>query len=241
MTDRQKRIIKLMEATHEICRRNGIFYCLAYGSILGAVRHKGFIPWDNDFDIFISINDREKFREILTRELPEDMKLFIWDKEENYHPCFDRVSFKDTPHEKAHVDVFSLVGLPSDEKERARFINRCYYTYHVLCCRIKDPSYSYSKNRKKIKLVKAALFFLSEKRIKKIYKRLYDKYPIDDYDEVYSVSSRRRFQNYTKKADWFDTIDVPFEYLMLPIPRNYDAVLTQLYGDYMTPVEFFTE
>ena len=57
--EQQEILLNILQKTHEYCEKNGLRYCLAYGTLIGAVRHKGFIPWDNDADIFMPRPDFE--------------------------------------------------------------------------------------------------------------------------------------------------------------------------------------
>ena len=66
----QQRLIEMADAVTAILDRRGIRYLMAYGSLLGAVRHQGFIPWDDDIDIAMSVEDEHRFEEVAPKELP---------------------------------------------------------------------------------------------------------------------------------------------------------------------------
>ncbi len=231
----QPKVLELIKTIDTICSSNGFTYSLAYGSVLGAVRHKGFIPWDADIDIIIPIDDVEKFRELMRGNLPENMKIYEWDKEKKYHPCFDRVAYIDFPHEIIHVDVYALIGLPKDGKKRKRFIKKCYYSYHILSTKEKNLKYSLDKNIWKLKLIKIALLPISVDLIKRIYHKIQNQYPYSKAENVYAMTSIYQLHDFTKKRDLLDVMRVAFEDTNLPIPKRYDEYLTHIYGDYMTP------
>ena len=67
--------LKMLKEIDRICRKHDISYRLDSGTLIGAVRHKGFIPWDDDADIIMRRNDWERFREVAPAELPDSMEL----------------------------------------------------------------------------------------------------------------------------------------------------------------------
>lgn len=234
----QNKVLEIMLSINTICKRNNIDYSLAYGGTLGAVRHRGFIPWDPDMDIIIPLDQEEKFRTAMQAELPDNMDILIWENEYNYHPCFDRIIMKGFNQEEVHVDVFSLCGLPNNPIKRKLFIYECFYAYHILSCRVKNPNYSKKKNRWKVKIIKKSLFFISEKQIKCIYYSLKHRYPFSEATDTYNIATGYKNRDITKKSVLYDTIQAEFENCKFPIPREYDMYLTQLYGDYMIPVKY---
>ena len=70
MTEKQKYLLKLFREVDEICREHNLRYVLAGGSLIGALRHEGFVPWDDDVDLYMPRSDWEKFIEICKTELP---------------------------------------------------------------------------------------------------------------------------------------------------------------------------
>ena len=75
MTDLQERMLLLLKEIDAICRKNNITYFLFAGTALGAARHKGFIPWDDDTDIIMDLENYERFLSIINEELPEDRAI----------------------------------------------------------------------------------------------------------------------------------------------------------------------
>lgn len=71
MTEKQEYLLKLFREVDEICREHNLRYVLAGGSLIGALRHEGFVPWDDDVDLYMPRSDWEKFVEICKTELPE--------------------------------------------------------------------------------------------------------------------------------------------------------------------------
>lgn len=233
--EQQKLVLRLIKEVDKICIKHDLRYTLGFGSVLGAVRHKGFIPWDSDMDIIIPVTSEDSFRKAFDADLPEDMCIHKWGIEDNYHPCFDRIAFKDIPHELVHVDVYESCGVPDDLKKRKRFINECYYTYHILACKIKDPKYSRPRNRWKVRAIKLALSLVPKSFVINRYRSIQSRYDYDTHDNVFCITSIYRMHDYMIKKDLLDTVRVPFEDIKLPIPRKSHEYLSHLYGDYMTP------
>ena len=128
-----------------ICRRNNIQYFLAYGTLLGAIRDDGQIPWDYDIDVMIKIQDRKKLIEVLKNELGSDYYYAYLDNTPRYPTYCLRVCKKGYHFNAIHVDVFFLIGCPNKESARIKFL-----TKRSLYCkrRLKKNSYFWfcSKN-----------------------------------------------------------------------------------------------
>lgn len=91
-------LLDIMDAVDLICKNNNIKYYLIGGTLLGAVRHRGFIPWDDDLDIVMPRRDYERFIELCKTELPEKYNL-LWITEQNdYHKMFAKVALKGTSY-----------------------------------------------------------------------------------------------------------------------------------------------
>jgi len=185
----------------------------------------------------------EKLRTTLLSDLPKEIRLHIRGREPGYHPAFDRLSFNSIPHEIVHVDIFPLIGAPSSEKERRRFTKRCFNTYRVL--RWKHINTAFFTKRKNpvmrllkamaIALIKAMMYLVPDRFICYMYTSLENKYNFDDAEYVYTIGSAYGFKECLPKSVIMDSIFVPFEDTILPVPREYHVYLTSVYGDYMTP------
>lgn len=104
----QKYGLKILCELHNICEANNLKYILDYGTLLGAVRHGGYIPWDDDIDVAMPREDFEKFKEISSKQLPEDMILQTHESQENYYMPFPKIIIDDgeyTEERVAHFDI----------------------------------------------------------------------------------------------------------------------------------------
>lgn len=234
LTENKKRILELLKVFDEACG-DEIPYILGYGSALGAVRHHGFIPWDTDVDVVFPIDRLSELRNRILKILPDDMILYQWDKEKYYHPGFDRLSFKDCSHNELHIDIYPLSGAPNDAEERADYCAKSYRAYKILHCKYKNIRYSRPKNVVPILLLKVCLMFCSRKRYINILRKYEYMYPYESATKYRCIFSSYGEKDSTCREDLETAIRVPFEHLMLPIPKRYDEYLTSIYGDYMTP------
>lgn len=234
----QKQVLKLVKIFDEVCEENNIKYTLAAGSVLGAVRHKGFIPWDPDMDVIVPINQfdllREKLNERIAKE--KNLKLYQWDKEPKYYEVVDRFCIKNIPHQSLHLDIFPLIGAPSDIKKQKRFVKKCFYSYKFLRSKNCDTNFSNPNHVKYIKIMKIFAHVFSDKFIINWYNKLQKKYDLDTCEYAYILSSGYGINELLKKDVFLDTYKTNFEDAKLSIPRQYDYYLKQIYGnDYMTP------
>lgn len=126
-----------------ICEQNNIRYYLMYGTLLGAVRHKGFIPWDDDIDISIPRKDYEKLKQILKNENNRIYTLVSWEHDKDYPYIFPKVIDTRTKlRERAfrhlnfqygvYIDIFVMDGLPEDKLTRVLMEKRHKFLYQLI-------------------------------------------------------------------------------------------------------------
>ena len=133
MTEKQKYLLKLFREVDEICREHNLRYVLAGGSLIGALRHEGFVPWDDDVDLYMPRPDWEKFIEICKTELPPDREIQCSEVDRNYTNSFPRYAStnpwaihksqmigKDCGGEI--IDILTLDPVPADDKEYEKYI-----------------------------------------------------------------------------------------------------------------------
>ena len=120
----KKRLVEIAKYLDELCQKNGLTMYMAAGTLLGAVRHKGFIPWDDDIDVFLTRPDYDRLIEICRADNGGRYRLFAHELDENYLYTFAKMVDSDTLLiEKGgdagvemglYVDIFPLDGLGND-------------------------------------------------------------------------------------------------------------------------------
>ena len=132
MTEKQKYLLKLFREVDEICREHNLRYVLAGGSLIGALRHEGFVPWDDDVDLYMPRPDWEKFTEICKTELPPDREIQCSEVDRNYTNSFPRYASTNTCaiHKSQIIgkdcggeiiDILTLDPIPADDKEYEKY------------------------------------------------------------------------------------------------------------------------
>ena len=207
------RMLKIM---HDLCEKHGVRYFLISGSLLGAIRHKGFIPWDDDLDIAMTRADYEQFIEKVVPELPNDI--------------FFQNSFTDK-----HYPPAGLVEARLRDKY-SKYTDK--YKYHdglLVDIFVFDKAYLPSQPLVVLQNMLLRLFRSDRIRIAILKKiaRLSNKllYCSSFYCNPYQM--RRKLSAF-EEAIFFPLKKAPFEDFEVYIPNNSDAYLTRIYGDYMT-------
>lgn len=144
----QRRIIGNMEAIDQVCREHGLRYYLWAGTMLGAVRHKGFIPWDDDMDICMPRPDYEQLIAHWHEWLPKPYKVIAPETDARYPYPFAKIEDASTTVlerpdfkflEGVYIDVFPIDGAPAGERERKHHFKRYKFWRHLLFLRGRDP------------------------------------------------------------------------------------------------------
>lgn len=244
--------IDILKEVVKICNRNNLIYYISGGTFLGAVRHKGFIPWDDDIDIAMPRKDYEKFRIIANQELPKGYKYRNFKDDNEIKTCFSRVEnskvkVKDTSAintdiRNAWIDIFPLDGMP---KSKIKFFIR---KYRLLYLRMMFQYSQFSKivnqnlpNRplhEKI-LIKIGKIIPFEKILntkKYMYKIDKTLQKISENESIYYMNflGIYKFKSVMLKDEIYkEGALYEFEGEMYNAPKEYDKYLTQIYGDYM--------
>lgn len=230
-------ILEILMYVHELCNKNDISYCLAYGSVLGAIRHKGFIPWDDDADIYMTLNEYEKFRESLQNE--QNKKYYLQElrsidgmitiaKLRLNGTTFIEELYRDYDmHQGIYIDIFILFNAPKSNIQK-KFMN--FANQYMIIKELSNRNYI---RRKAFIPILTLLRFLPKNFLRKrALKELY-KYRNQESAIYYDIDMRKYSKSFWNKNDIFPAKSVNFEGTTLLIPQNYDLYLSRLYGDYM--------
>lgn len=229
--------LDILKAFIDVCKKNSLNYYLLGGSCLGAVRHHGIIPWDDDIDVGLLRADYNKFMEVGQKYLPEHYFLQNYRTDPEYYVNFakirdSRTTFIESSLKNLHInhgvyiDVFPLDYYPEKSmlfkakdlllKARASVEYEADFSYKMKALQKISRVFCPSVNR------------AVEKRDELMQS-------VSNSNLIANICGAWRDKEITPK-EWFgDGIEVEFEDILVNIPRNYNEYLTKLYGDYMTP------
>ncbi len=238
--------LNILKSVHSFCVENNIRYFLTFGTLIGAIRHDGFIPWDDDIDIFIPWDDYVRF---VTTFKSEHYKCFSPLVDKTYPFTYSKViDVRTTKEEPIHLNKNITLGIDIDvfplnyyyEYEYEKNINRKWRFY----CKLWNLSISKYWNGKILRdLILSPFRFVLRRFNQSIKKRIISLTNIDakgrkpvGYITAFCTSEKIRIYD----IDWFSsTILHKFEDSVFFVPSEYDKILTSIYGDYMKlpPVE----
>ena len=246
LQERKNVAIGILSYIDDVCKKNGIKYYLYGGSLIGAIRHNGFIPWDDDIDIALMRRDYEKLISILKNKKEFNI---LYPGMKGYYYQFAKLCDPKTYVKEdglpyvdglgVWVDIFPLDEVPDDNVDRKAFFDECV------------------KEGEKLRACIPGLYFYSDSKIKSLIKRIiyFPKvlpYRIKGlmYWEKRLVLLNKKYNGYgfshvgvlpTKygvlcshlRSDFEDSKIHVYEDIYVSIPQQYDRVLRHMYGDYM--------
>ena len=241
---------KILDEVVKFLDKNKIKYFLTYGTLIGAIRHKGFIPWDDDIDIAVPRDDYQKLVSLFKNNNLLGNNLYFHSYElGNLNMPFAKVykhdikvydwRYNDKYEKYLWIDIFPIDGFPDDKIEFEKWNNKKNLIRTLIMYRKMSIKYMFKDKKKFLinipKLIsKIVLNILPERFLSKKIVKLTEKYPYDKskYAGCYVWSSnlgekmlKKDFEEYTK---------VDFEGSKYNALKKYDKYLSQVYGDYMT-------
>lgn len=240
--------LKLLEAMNDIdcfCKKKSINYYMLCGSVLGAIRHNGFIPWDDDIDIGMYRCDYQQFIDVMY-EL--EGKYIVSYMNKNIPAPIIRICLKDTyictkklnkiKKENIYIDIFPLDNVPSDQEKKNVQIKKLNFYKKVLyyknyCNKAKNIFKNFGKQ-----VIHLTLKLVSNKWLLKkidVAMRISEN---ENSELVCSMASQYSYEKQSFSKNIYGLpISLPFENKNFLFPQNYELYLTQLYGDYMIEIK----
>ncbi|MBQ4429990.1 MAG: LicD family protein, partial [Synergistaceae bacterium] len=239
----QLKELEIIKVFQDICRRHGLRFFAIGGTCLGAVRHKGFIPWDDDVDFTMPYEDYLKFAEIAKTELPPNYELYG-----NHSPRLFSNAYALRIHDRntafidrkmlgirdlaigIHIDLLIANGLPPEPERKKVVILSLLYERLNKLMRLSNVARNFWRTIAKriinILLAPVKLFLPYDYFITKM-ENLLGKYPIDCSDKIIfpwtngGVYRKGLYRNVFSYEDFSDSIELPFEDTMLTVPVGY--------------------
>ncbi len=252
--------LRTLKKLDEVCRKYDIRYWAAFGTLIGAIRHKGFIPWDDDLDVCMMREDFEKLCKVPEEEWGPDCCFCSPSSPEEYHDrFFGRVYIKDSQIQsyvdvenwrnwsdgkswstKMMCDIFVWDYVPDDDAEYEKLHDQLKEIEHKDYKWVKCKAYTASRNP--LKIAKTAAKIARGSYLRSKYKEpwkyldwkvqnIIRQHPAGDRIGCYNTYLHHIYEY----DDVFPLTTAQFEDMEVPVPAKWDKLLTQDYGDYMTP------
>lgn len=229
-----------------ICKKYGIGYFLVEGTLIGAIRHKGFIPWDDDIDVGMLREDYDRFIAVCREELDPAYALYDWYKDPASPIPFLKVKIEGTHYREIlardtkmndgmYIDIFPFDNVPGSKFRRKIHGWKIYFTRKILLVRC---GFAIDRGDRKRKLLYGMLGFLSKFRSvekwKKYCDKLLTKYNGKETENVSNLCSAYAYERAMKPRTMVqELMEHEFEGELFSVPADYDGYLRSIYGDYM--------
>lgn len=233
----QNKLLIMLKQFHKVCVANNLVYYLAGGTMIGAVRHQGFIPWDDDVDVVMPRNDYEKFKKNASTILPANLEIKFYENTKNSPMHYIKLIDKNTTlienkyrnyFEGVYIDVFPLDGAPELLFNRKK-IQRKANIYISLIL-----NHCYTNGRDGIRQIYgyiARTFDLSWLHLK--LEKIITQFPYESSKYVGNYLGSYGEKEFVPKECFGKPILYCFEDTEFYGPQNYDLYLSSIYGDYM--------
>lgn len=232
----------ILEVVDKFCKENNIRYSLACGSFLGAVRHKGYIPWDDDIDIYIPRDDYERFIKIFPEEL-NNIKVASLEREPRWNRAYAQAydsrtimdEFANLPIKiGVYIDIYPVDSVPDSDEDWVRY-NKCRRALiHAHELKYIPIRWDRSILKNFILIVsKTLLLPFSSRSIAYFISKYAQKYNGKGYGRSFECVQGMLQKHPFKTSLMTEFADIDFEDRKFQIMKDYDAYLSNAYGDYM--------
>ncbi|MBS5949703.1 MAG: LicD family protein [Clostridium sp.] len=245
----QERMLDILKEVHRVCEENNIKYFLIDGTLLGAIRHKGFIPWDDDVDIGMLRDDYNKFIKIAKEKLGKDYFLQNMETDPNYNRFHIPLKVRDNRsklvevdekdnenfNQGIYIDIFAFDTLPKNTflRKIQKLISRFIVLCDVRTRRVED---NLSIQNKIAFIIYSIFKKLSYKNRNKILSWIMKWNDVNGEEITYGVDlpCDGSWGKIFRKEDMFPLVKIEFCNNMFYGPKDYEKILKTLYGDYLT-------
>lgn len=237
--------LNLLKVFDTFCNNNGLRYYVCGGGCIGAVRHHGFIPWDDDIDVMMPRSDYEKLKALWSSQIDESKYRFNDNSEETYlHTMWASISDEETTFIKERqkdldishgikLEIIPLDGCPNGRWKRQTQI--FWALIHQIYIN-QEPPISKGKLLKGVGkfLLSIHRSWLARYRAAVRAEKRMSRYSFEDCDKVTELTTRFHYmQNEYPKQAFVKAVRLDFEGFMMPVPAGYDTYLRMAFGNYM--------
>ena len=248
VTSKRKRIwnveLEMLTLVEKICSQYNLKYWLDFGTLLGAIRHSGFVPWDDDIDISMPRPDYQIFQKVAPRHLSYPFFLqniyndgkWLFSKLRNSETsciCYP----DDTLNQGIFIDIFPLDSVPSNDDAKSLAVYETELELYMLGSN--ETAFAHKLESGRCILPLDIINTLKKSGSLASF-QYYEQFAASNYGCTDTISflpwvfSSNNFSIGRKKS-WFDSIiHVPFEKMVVPVPAFYQEILSSTYGDYLT-------
>lgn len=243
--------LEILEQIQIICDKHDIRYCAIAGTLIGAIRHNGFIPWDDDIDIAMPRQDYDKFLTVCKQELSPPFFIQTPDTDTGYYYGHAKVRNTDTTairqvnwkigcrfNQGIFVDVFPLDSVPDDMKQRRRYLTKIAHAHaaqkitEYLFYEAISPSVGL---KLRYCIYRTILSVIGKQRFNKYYENILRKYDKSQTSSFGLISESTKPNDIWEKSYFSEYVDHAFENRTIRVPAHYEEILTQRFGDWKTP------
>ncbi|MBP3495884.1 MAG: LicD family protein [Clostridia bacterium] len=238
--------LDLLKEFDRVCTKHNLAYFMNGGTLLGAVRHGGFIPWDDDVDVIMPRQDYDKLWEIAKNEFKEPYFFQTALTEKRFFRAHaqlrrsDTTGFIELDREKdinkgIFLDIFVLDGVPGTEKRKEKLKKKIERQKKMLSYKY-DVEFSKLNFKRKLIYIALKIFFTFVPY--RAYFKRFNKKALAQYSYIYTKTIGDLTLEWREsvhwKREWYeDIVFMKFENLFLRAPKKYHEILTKQYGDYM--------
>ena len=233
---------EILNAVVDLCEKHNITYYLGWGTLLGAIRHEGFIPWDDDIDIEMPVEDYRRFLRIARKELPEDLFLQTYFTDSGYNEMWAKVRKNDTAsipliwkdldiHWGIGIDIFPMVGVYQNV-----LLRKLQMKMYAICRMLIGKDMLVAMKSNELANPKLRMFYLLPRACRIAFCRVLEQFVFKGTKGSDSITSAcMSVNNIVEKKSLGNGKLKRFESREFRIPDDYHSILEKRYGDYMTP------
>lgn len=252
VTEKRKKVwaveLAILEKFDQVCRKHHLTYYAFFGTLLGAVRHQGFIPWDDDIDVVMFRDEYEKFQAIAPQEFSDPYFFqssyndnMLWTISKIRDSRTTAIEFNDPElNQGIFIDIFPLDDAPDGINPT---LNNVCKIQSLIWRTIVDPQTVYERLQQGEKFILGPdiLLDLLNMNVRQRFKT-FETFCLSHFGQselvnciVYTITNNSCKPS---RREWFQKVEyLPFENIMIPVPAEYDKILTQTYGDYHQMVQ----